>query len=258
MAAYTIQFQTVQYGRVVRSEHRDNIPPEDVLDRFDQAAHWAGNTSAPHTAYCAYVWGPGLRKTPCMGIYRAEVEQCLEAQGLLALDRPRFVALLWADLDNGYKASKVRKTTETLDGFERPNVTCYDLVPVEPDKVPLAFTWVSGRFWRDRGLWLGKPALLFSQHWQVTVDVLREIPQVAHLMVVDGEVYDAPVSFDWHGAGRQPYPYIKPTRTRTRIHEYRARWPLADDVKWTPKALLIKRHGYGPPSSLDAALGLAF
>jgi len=261
---FTFQFDTI-YPKPgskprVKTVYRRDIPADRVLERFDQAAEWtyaddSDKPRAQRTIRCSYVWGPGIRKTPCSAMYKPGVERQLEKLGLLAIDRPRIIAFLWADLGDGYMAYKVRKTTEALEGFERPHVTCYDLVTVEPAKTRYAFYHAKDLLWHDRGLWLSKPALIFSQHWQVTVDALKEIPQVACLMP-NGKAYLAPCALDWKGADRE-YPYIKPTRSTRKIRNYRSRWPTAGDVKWSPKSLLIDQYGWGLDGQYDPALALA-
>ena len=138
---FTFQFDTIRPGEKPDTRYRSNIPPERFLECFDKAVNWTiegtlANEDKParkRTLYNAYVYGPGLAKRPCKELYRPEIEHRLEELGLLAIDRPRVVALLWADLNAsgtgaGYRAYKVRQTTETLPDFERPHVTHYDLV----------------------------------------------------------------------------------------------------------------------------------
>lgn len=249
---FTFQFDTIRPGRAPASTYRQ-VPAERFAECFDKAADWvrAGTMSnqdkplAQRVLFAAYVYGPGLAKRPVSELYRPEIERRLEELGLLALDRPRIVALLWADLGAGYRAYKVRKSTEVLDGFERPHVANHDLVPVEHGQERLAFGWAADRLWWPRGLWLDQPALLFCQYVGLVEPILQQIPQVSARMP-DGKVVLAPCDLDRKGEANRPYPYIRPTRSRAKIQDHRARWPNAgEDLLWVPKEILIRRYGYG-------------
>lgn len=244
----TYTFEWRRDGKRIKTSH---VPRSQLWTRFNQAADWARADPRRSVSY----YGPQIMRVLVGEYARDRLRYILEPLGLVP-QGPHYIALLWADLGQGYALNKVEKKTEQLDGFERPHTVTHALVPVNPGDVRGAFVWARQMSWRASGVWINdKPALLFcGVPFESTARALRDLPQVAPLLH-EGRVILAPAAYDWDGV-ENDYPFIKPTRGTRAIHDHRARWPTAPDVKWTPKDVLIDRYGYGMRGR-EPALALA-
>ena len=242
-ATYTFEFEYTTPDGQQRWQTR-TVPAKDLWQRFGEAADWR-RAGTHEQARRVFFYGPGVFRRVVDETARDRLVEVLEPLGLLPLDRPQYVGLLWADLGKGYVLHKIRKATVELEGYERPHVAVHTLEAVPGDKTQAGMRWARETCWKPYGCWINeKPALLWAGRLTVAAQALEDMLEVAPLLH-NRRYLRAPCAYDWRGENNKPYPYIKPTRSVPQIHRQRARWPNALDVKWTPSEVLRERHGDG-------------
>jgi len=246
---YTFTFTFKANGQIRKQTRR--VPIAELWQKFNLAADWR-REGVPEENRRSEVYGPGLSKVICDEYARRRLREILEPLGLVPIE-PEIIGLLWARLagEDRYQLYKIRKETVELEGYERPHLIHHGLIPVSDDKVDAAFWWSTEKCWRDLGIWINdSPGLIIMSYVNTVKVALQDIPHIVP-QLADGQVIRASVRFDYKGRANR-YPYMVPTRIKTRINDLRGRYPNAtEDLAVVPTSILHASYGYGLPSALS-------
>lgn len=250
-AVYTFEFHWQDADNVTQKRVR-RVPIAELWDKFDLACEWRRN-SKPSQVRTASVYGPGIMRRTCHEMSRDHLRETLEPLGLIPFE-PCYVGLVWASLagSDGYHLYKVRQETAELDGFERPYVTQNALEMVDDEKVDTAFYWAMEKCWHPFPTWLNdRPAIAYCGDHSKCERAMANIGDIAP-QLYDRRLIRSSVRFDWRGKEFRPYPYMKPTRLRTRIQDLRSRYPNAsEDMAVVPRIVLERDYGRGLPTGIS-------
>jgi len=242
--AYTFTFNVRPrpHARAVDVGDR-TVPAAELWDRMDDAERWTKKN--PELRYVT-IQGPGLYGSPVITPdTRARLHETLDTSGTVPVPQ-RLIGILWAKLDQEtYTLYKLYRSSEKLEGYERPYTLVHALEAVDPAKTLAGFQWVKVKRWMEVGVWINDaPAILWTHPAEYTAceAALKDHPQTAP-SVGDGLIR-APVRYSFRKGGERStryaenLPYIKPTRSQARVIALRRQYPTAWDTLLTPIPVL--------------------